>query len=137
MNIFVAGSFSFPEVILGTIEKLEALGHHAFTTDDIHDSTVVKAKESFEEELALCLEYDALRDSFGKIASADAILVCNVPKRGIEGYLGTSVLMELAVAYHLEKKLYLLHPFDKEQSYALEVAVMQPTIIDGDLQKIV
>jgi hypothetical protein len=44
--------------------------------------------------------------------------------------------MELAIAYHNNKKIYLLNDFDKTQWYGLEVAIIDPTILNGDLSLI-
>jgi hypothetical protein len=106
-------------------------------TDDIEeyvDKPSIKA--SFEEELRVSLEYDIMRSFFGKVAESDAFLVCNYPKNGISGYLGTSVLMELGLAYHLGKQIYLLHDFDHTQGYALEIAIIDPTMLHGDVSLI-
>ena len=77
-----------------------------------------------------------MKKFFDKIAESDAYFVCNYVKKGIKGYLGISVLMELGVAYYLNKKIYLLYPFDKSQSYGLEVSVFNPIIINNDFSKI-
>jgi len=64
------------------------------------------------------------------------MIVLNYDKKGIHGYLGTSVLMEIAIAYFLGKKIYLLHDIDRSQPYALEVLVIDPMILNGDLSLI-
>ena len=40
-----------------------------------------------------------IRDHFDKIAQADAILVINLEKKGIPGYIGPNVLMEMGLAF--------------------------------------
>lgn len=137
MKITVGGSMVFAKEQLDAKKELEEKGHEVLTTDDIEDYVNKPSiKQSFEEELKLCLEYDITRSFFKKIEESDALLVCNFPKKGIDGYLGTSVLMEIGLAYHLNKKIYLMFDVDKTQGYALEIAIIQPTILNGDLNKI-
>lgn len=134
MRIVVGGSMVFAKDQLEAKVSLEALGHEVLVTDDIEDyvdSPAIKA--SFEEELKISLEYDIMRSFFNKIEESDGLLIVNNKKRGIEGYLGTSVLMEMGLAYYLKKKVYLVNPIDMDQGYALEVALINPVVLSGDL----
>jgi len=137
MKIVIGGSMVFAKEQVEAKVKLEKMGHEVLITDNIEkyvDSPAIKT--SFEEELKISLEYDIMRDFFNKIAESDAFLVMNFPKKGIDGYLGASVLMEMGLAYYLKKKVMLLFPVDKGQSYALESAIINPQILNGDLAKI-
>jgi len=60
----------------------------------------------------------------------------NNKKNGIKGYLGTAVLMEMALAFYLKKKIFLLNEIDKTQRYMIEVHQINPTVIKGDINKI-
>jgi len=46
--------------------------------------------------------------------------------------------MEMGLAYYLRKKIFLLYPPPpvKQEKYTHEVLIMQPVILDGDLDKI-
>lgn len=137
MKIVIGGSMAFAKEQIKIAEELKAIGHKVVLTDDINEyATNPSAKASFEEELKLCLEYDIMRSFFNQIAESDALLFVNNEKKGIKGYLGTSVLMELGLAYYLHKKIYLLNEIDKSQNYALEVAIIQPVVLNGDLTRI-
>ena len=83
-------------------------------------------------------ENDILRKCFKLVSEAEGILFLNYEKNGIKGYIGTSSLMEMGIAYHLNKKLFLLNdiPSSKEHRWAHEVNVMAPIILNRDLKKI-
>jgi hypothetical protein len=133
----LAGSFTFAKEIVKVKKQLEETGHTVLTTADLElIASHPHIKMSFTEELKNCIEHDSLQAGFNKIVESDIILVCNYPKNNIQGYLGTSVLMELAIAYHLKKKVFLLYDYDKFQNYGLEVTIINPTIINNDLSKI-
>jgi len=133
----IAGSFSFAEEIAKIKKQLEDMDHTILTTKDLElRANVSDIKSSFEEKLKQCIKYDLLRDGFNQVAASDAVLICNYPKNNIKGYLGTSVLMELAIAYYLNKKVFLLYDYDKSQSYGLEVAIINPVILNNNLSKI-
>jgi len=119
-------------------DRLEKLGHDVLVTDDIGnyvDRPTVK--QDFTEELRLSREYDIMRTFFNKIEKSDALLICNFPRDGVAGYLGVSALMEIGLAYYLRKKIYLLFEIDGARGYALEVAIINPTIINGDVSRII
>ena len=68
-----------------------------------------------------------------KIRKSDAILVVNLPKKQIGGYIGSNTLMEIAFAYALHKAIYLLHPMD-EQNCLDEVQSLGAMILNGDIR---
>lgn len=137
MKIVIGGSMSFAKEQIKARDFLVGEGHEVVLTDNIEEyANSPSAKASFEEELKLSLDNDIMRAFFNHVAESDVFLVMNFPKKGIDGYLGASVLMELGLAYYLNKKIYLLQDIDKSQSYALEIAIIQPTILNGDLSKI-
>lgn len=137
MKITIGWSMVFAKEQYQAKEILEKAGHTMYITDDIENYINKPAiKQDFEEELRISLEYDIMKTFFNKIANSDALLICNYTKKWITGYLGTSVLMEIGLAYYLNKKVFLLYEVDKEQNYSLEVAIINPTILDWDLSKI-
>jgi hypothetical protein len=62
-----------------------------------------------------------IRNNFQKIAESDAILVINNEKNGIAGYIGTNVLMEIAIAHYTGKKIFLWNPISDTASYREEL----------------
>ena len=72
---------------------------------------------------------------FKEIKKSDAILVLNYDKKGIKNYVGGNVLIEMAFAYILDKKIFMLNPVP-EMSYADEIFAMKPVVLNGNLKKI-
>jgi hypothetical protein len=133
------GSMSIAPIIKETKQKLEKNGFDVLVISDLdHMIANPGLTDSLDEDYEHCIENDILGEAFDSIKASDCVLVLNYPKNGIDGYCGTSVCMELAVAYHLRKKIYLLHPLPSyhDHRWALEVAILQPIIINGDLSKI-
>lgn len=139
MKIMVVGSMTFAKEMLKTKEELEKLGYYAeIPFDGEHHMRDEGAIDDLERNFRYCVENDVVRKGFEQVADADAVLVLNYPKNGIVGYIGTSALMEMAIAYWLKKKVFLLYepPSDREHRWAHEVKIMQPAILYGDLSKI-
>lgn len=139
MRIMISGSMAFAKEMLETKKKLEEMGHSVGLP---YETELHLEKPDFVDDLSnnlqYCIDNDVMRKGFDEIAKADAILVLNHPRKGISGYIGTSTLMEIAIAYYLHKKIFLLNPvphFD-EVRWAHEIAIMQSTIIDGDLSRV-
>lgn len=82
------------------------------------------------------LKEKAIRDHYDKIDWCDAIIVSNHEKRGIAGYIGGNTLIEIGVAFYLNKKIYILNPISSELSYRQEIYGMKPVILDGDISLI-
>lgn len=137
MKITIAGSVTFTKEQLNIKKELEQIGYTVLISDDLEEYlNKPSIKLSFDEELKLSKEYDILRKFYNKIAEGDALLVCNYDKNGIKGYLGTSVLIEIGLAYYLRKKVYLLNDIEMNQGYAMELSIMEPIILNEDLSKI-
>jgi hypothetical protein len=133
MKITICGSMVFAKEMLAVQKQLEELGHEAIVPIDTHDCV---KDPSLNESLDHCQSYgDIDKDHFNKIAASDAIIVLNYPKNGLAGYIGGAALTELGVARHLDKKIFIMHelPSEKDLRYALEIKVMKPIILNGDL----
>lgn len=135
----ICGSMSFIQDILHAKKKLSKLGHKASipvgTEPHQKDKNYV---DKLEDNMKYCIDNNVMKRNFDMVANNDAILVINHKKNGVNGYLGVSVLMEMAVAHHLNKKIFLLNktPHFGDVRWAHEVAIMRPVILDGDFAKI-
>ena len=89
-------------------------------------------------DLEYCLRKNVQKEHFNSIAKSDAILVLNYERNGIKGYIGGAVLMEMGVAQHLNKKIFLLYspPKIEDLRYSLEIQLTKPIILHGNLSKI-
>lgn len=139
MKIMILGSMSFIRNIIETKKRLNKLGHKASipvgTEPHQKDKSYV---DKLEDNMKYCIENDVMKRNFDMVSKNDAILVINQKKNSVDGYLGVSVLMEMAVAHHLNKKIFLLNktPHFRNVRWAHEVAIMNPVILNGDLSKI-
>jgi hypothetical protein len=78
---------------------------------------------------------DYIRIHLLKIENSNKVLVINLAKNGIDGYVGPNSLIELAFGYALGKKLYLLNE-PGEQSCKPEILGMQPIILNGNIASV-
>lgn len=78
-----------------------------------------------------------IRQHFDEIAQADAILVTNYNKHGKANYIGPNVLMEMAIAFYLNKPIYVLNAAPTDSPLIDEILGLEPTFLDGDISKIV
>lgn len=130
---------AFAKEMLQAKEMLEEMGH---TISLPYETELHLEKTELVDDLAVnlqyCIDNDVIHKSFDSIAAADAVVVLNYPRKGIDGYLGTSTLMEIAIAYYLRKKIFLLNsvPHFDEVRWAHEIAIMQPTFLHGDLSEV-
>jgi hypothetical protein len=77
-----------------------------------------------------------MRGHFDEVANGDAVLVVNDEKHGIQGYIGPNVLMEIGLAFYLEKPIYILNTIDKKVPVYEEVLGMNAIFLEGDLSRV-
>jgi hypothetical protein len=73
---------------------------------------------------------------FKKIIKGDAILVANFDKKGVKGYIGGNVLMEMTIAYYFKKPIFILNPIANDSPIQEEIYGINSIFIDGDLASI-
>lgn len=141
MKITICGSIAFIKEMLETKAKLESLGHEVkmppteITTDDgrvlaVTDYYNIRKKASSDTSWVWDEKEKAIKRHFEKVAWSDAVLVLNIDKKGIKGYIGANTLMEMGLALHLGKKIYMTHNVP-EIDYKEEILGMKPTIINS------
>lgn len=137
MKIGIIGSMHFSEKMLEIGKELELLGHqpilsnfvNSFPSKNDEEKEKIKLKQKFEE--------DAMKRDWDSMNHADVLLVINLERHGIPGYIGGNTLFELAAGYFNGKKIFLLNPIPEIQYYRTEIEAVKPVIINGDLTKIV
>ena len=80
------------------------------------------------------IKADLMREHFKSIEGCDVVLVINDEKHGFEGYIGPNVVMEMGVAFYLNKPVYILNPVEKEMPTYEEVMGVLPMLMNGDLE---
>lgn len=146
MKITICGSIAFYEGMIEIRKKLEELGHevkmppHEVKGENGEMISVEKYYELRKNENSNTgwiwdRKEEAIRCHFGKVEWSDAVLVLNYEKKGVEGYVGANTLLEVGLAFHLNKKIFFLNKIP-ELSYKEEILGMKPVVIDGDLSKI-
>lgn len=117
-------------------DELIARGFKVFVPGELDDLEHNEFYQSTDEDrITVKIEYDFIREHFRRIEQADAILILNYEKKGIPGYIGGNTFLEMGYAFGLGKKIYLLHPIP-DLDYKTEMHAIQPTVLDGDLDRI-
>lgn len=133
----IIGSTVFAKEMLEVKHKLQELGHEVETPSNLEEHI---SDPSLRDNLALDKELVSGRNvmhvGFDRVAWSDAVLVLNHDKNDVVGYIGASTLMEIGVAGHLRKKIFVLNSIASDQRYTHEIDVLDGQIIDGDLSKI-
>ncbi len=132
MRIAICSSMAFAKEMIAARDELKGMGHEVVIQDDVeeHASGAIKVEDKWRK-----LQIDPFKTYYEEIKNSDAILVINITKKGVENYIGGNTLIEMAFAYVLDKKIFLLNPVP-EMSYADEIVAMRPVVLEGDLSKI-
>ncbi len=114
-TITICASASFYQHVGQVQDELKAMGYDvlvpqmATTMRGSGDYDVAKVKTWYLNPKDYVTKKKLMDDHFDKIKQADAVLVVNDEKRGIKGYIGSNVLMEITAAYLHGKQVYILN----------------------------
>ena len=73
---------------------------------------------------------------FKKVIKGDAILVINNEKHGMKGYIGGNGLMEITLAYHYKKPIFILNEISENLQFYEETIGVNPIFLNGRLEKL-
>jgi len=142
MKIAICASLDFTKQIKEAADQLVNLGHEVVIpkTSEMILNGEVTLEQILKEKAAgeiskRAIKNNVIRAYFNKIKESEAILVLNLDKRGIKNYIGGNVFLEMGFAHVLEKKIFLFNEIP-DMLYQDEIEVMQPIILNGDLNKI-
>ena len=135
MKICISCSLSFPDEVLKVAEDLKKLGHEVDLPNGILNRAVEQA--DFNAVAAKADDgYDSMHAHFVKIREADALLVCNFTKKGIDNYIGANTFLEMGYAYSLGLPIYTLNPLPEMPYINDELKAFNTISLAGDLSKI-
>ena len=77
---------------------------------------------------------ELMRGHFKEIERGDAILVLNFEKNGISNYIGGNVLMEMALAFYMEKPIFILNEIPEESNFVEEIKGFIPVVLHGKIE---
>ena len=133
MKITICGSMTASKEMLEIENNLKKLGHEVLTPEFTANYTRLDNTNTlYAESTKNKVKHDLIRSHFKKIEMSDAILVVNVEKKDVIGYIGGNSFLEMGFAFGINKKIYLLNEIPK-LSYTDELIAMEPIIINGDL----
>lgn len=136
MKIGVAGSMQYTEKMIDLCNQLRSMGHEVFMSK--FGAEYVGKSDAEKEKLKLHHKYnfDAIREFWGPMQDADALLVANYDKNGVKNYIGGNSFLEMGFAHVLNQKIFLLNPIPEIPYYKTEILAMKPIILDGKLSQI-
>lgn len=97
------------------------------------DFEVEHYKTWFQNPSDYTRKAEVMREHNKKIVESDAILVVNEEKKDVSGYIGGNVLMEMALAFHFGKPIYVLNPVSESSPFYEEILGMGSIMLNGDL----
>jgi beta-glucosidase/6-phospho-beta-glucosidase/beta-galactosidase len=77
-----------------------------------------------------------MKDHFKKVIESDAVLVLNKEKNGVQGYIGGNGLMEMTIALHYKKPIFIYENIAEDLPIAEEIYGLGPVFIDKNLDLI-
>lgn len=146
MKITICGSIAFYDEMLKIKENLEELGHEVKlppievkdkSGNAIHIKEYYKKRKNEKNKNSWVWDRkgDAMKLHFQKVEWSDAVLILNFSKNKITNYIGANTFLEMGLAFHLNKKIFLFNDIP-EISCKEEILGMKPIILNGDIKRI-
>ena len=141
-SIVLCSSATFYQHVNELAVELEAMGykvvvpHNARQMAQSGDYDPAKYKTWYTNAGDFAKKADFMRQHFDEVAAGDAVLVVNDEKHGVKGYIGPNGLLEMGLAFYLNKPIYVLNDFDKTMGNYEEVYGMNSIFLKGDVTRI-
>lgn len=140
--ITLCSSASFYKQVIEAEEELQKRGFRVLIPDTAklmkqrNNFDVSAYKTWFTNDSDWDKKTELMEGHFRKILEGEAILVLNYEKNGMAGYIGGNVLMEMAIAFHYKKPIFVLHPVNEKLPVYEEVLGMKPMFLKGELKNL-
>jgi len=136
MKIAICHSMQYAEKAMEVESYFKSLGHEAFASTSSIEYVGLNNEDKEKLKLFHKYEKDAIREHYDVINKCERVLILNYNKHNIEGYIGGNSFLEMGFAYILKKPIFLLNPIPKMPYYETEIIAMKPTVLNGDVNKI-
>ena len=135
MKIFIIASKYNYKHVPPIKNRLEEMGHTVMVPNCYDDPFLEERvkKESNDEHVKL--KNRLLKEQLEKVKQNDAVLVLNYEKNGVKNYIGGATFLEMAKAFDLDKKIFLMNPIPK-CIMEDEMIGMNPVILHGVLEDV-
>ena len=140
--IAICSSASVYQQVNEIADQLVALGHTpvvphtANVMKESGDYDVAHYKTWFGNADDYGKKADLMRKHFEEIAKSDVVLIANYEKHGQANYIGPNVLIEMGIAFYLNKPIYILNEIPEDSPFEEEIKGFQATVLHGDLSDI-
>lgn len=141
-TIVLCSSAAFYEHVNELADQLERIGfnavvpHNALEMKKAGNYNVEAVKTWFKDPKGFKKKTQFMRWHFEEIEKGDVVLVVNDEKHGVPGYIGSNVLLEMGLAFYLNKPIYVMNQISKDTQNYEEILGMGSIFIDGELTKI-
>ncbi|MBZ9572115.1 hypothetical protein KJA15_02190 [Patescibacteria group bacterium] len=140
MTITICASAKFAKEMIEAKKILERSGHKVLLPEMAESFATGKVNlDDFKGGRTVAdfkKKHNLIRKHFKEVKRGDTILVLNYDRMGIKNYIGGNTFAEIAVAYYLNKPIYILNPVPEEMPYTEEIKAMEPIVLNGNLEKI-
>ena len=136
MKITICGSITFYDKRLEMKKQLEQLNHQVklppeenANLSSVKEYYARRKNETNKDNWIWDKKEKAMKLHFQKVEWGNAVIILNYNKNNISNYIGTNTLLEMGLAFHLNKKIFLLNNIP-EISYKEEILGMKPVILN-------
>lgn len=139
-TIVICSSVAFYRKAVDLQEELQKQGYTALVPDGATkmkktgNFAVSSSKTWFENPEDYHKKAKLMRDHFDKVAKGDAVLILNDEKHGVANYIGGNVLMEMSLAFYLNKPIYILNDIPEDSPFVEEIIGMGSVPLHGKLE---
>jgi nucleoside 2-deoxyribosyltransferase len=141
-KIVICGSIDFTDKFKEISDELVKKGFEVIlpvTSEDLLQGKVTR-EQLLEEANSLegykrKIEGNVIKEYYDKIADSYAVLVVNMAKKGVEGYIGGNTFLEMGFAHVLNKPIFVYNELPI-MAYTDELKALKTEVIYGDLERI-
>lgn len=134
MKITISGSLSFAKEMKEVRDELIKMGNIVLTPE--HLDECISDQNRKTEKWSIKDFIDGTKGHYDKIEKSDAVLVFNLDKKGIKGYVGASSFSEAVIAVCKDKKIFFYNDLPDMSYIKGDLECMGGIVINQDLSLI-
>ncbi|MDO8494300.1 MAG: hypothetical protein Q7S68_03080 [Deltaproteobacteria bacterium] len=138
MKITLCSSASFYKQVCEIKKQLQTIGfevlipHTANQMEASGDYRVETYKTWFADPKHFDKKTSLMQRHLAEVDAGDVVLVVNLTKNSMAGYIGGNVLLEMFYGWLKKKPIYCLYPISQELPLYEEVMGFSPICLNGD-----
>lgn len=128
MKILIHASLDFKQAMVDAKNYIEDNSTHKVMLPELTRYQDIRDVYG-DDETFTKIKNRLTKENFQNIKDCDVLFIINYSHRGITNYIGGNSFMEMAIAFFINKPIYLLNDIPEGMAYTEEIKSFYPIVV--------